>query len=594
MSNNNDVIILKSILEKKRQELANTLSQDEYFEIFSFEQLLKDYDLSYDELLSNQVDGKDDGGIDGFFIFLNNEILNEDLDSGSIKKNPLIEVYLIQAKTSSSFAEKPIETLMATIEDIFDLDKTIPDIKDFYNAPVIEKVELFRKTYIDLAIKHIQVKITYVYASQGDTQNIHIKVNNKADNLCSKTKKFFTGCEVKFEFLGARELLNSARQEKSYSLKLKFLENYISTDEDNYVVLTRLDEYYNFVTDNGSLRKYLFESNVRDYQGNVEVNIDIKNTLASKDTDIDFWWLNNGITILASKATIAGKTITLDDVQIVNGLQTTNSIYEYMNSLAKVDDKRAILVKIIVANKLEARDRIIKATNFQTPVPAASLRATEPIQRDIEDYFLHKDWFYDRRKNYYKNIGKTSERIISIPYLAQAVTSIVHREPHIARARPTSIIKGDTNYSKVFNSSISMEVYLFCAKLMKNIELYIRTTDFPALTPNNISSLLRPGTIRILIFHVAMLFTIKLLNKFKYTEKDVLLILPIEFEDHHELLRSVILEITELTNSYLQTPPPLSINTVAKRSDFTTFIIENVLIKLNKSVLRQSQLEEED
>ena len=593
MSNNNDVVILKSILERKRQELASTLSQDEYFERFTFEQLLKDYDLSYDELLSNQVDGKDDGGIDGFFMFLNNEILNEDLDLASIKKNPLIEVYLIQAKSSSSFGEKPIETLMATIEDIFDLGKDIADIKDFYNAQVIEKVELFRKIYFDLAIKHIQVKITYVYASQGDTEKIHIKVKNKAENLCSKTKKFFAGCEVKFEFTGARELLNNTRQEKSYSLKLKFLENYISTDEDNYVILTRLDEYYNFVTDEGSLRKYLFESNVRDYQGNVEVNIDIKNTLASKDTDIDFWWLNNGITILASKATIAGKTITLDDVQIVNGLQTTNSIYEYMNTLAKVDDKRAILVKIIVANKLEARDRIIKATNFQTPVPAASLRATEPIQRDIEDYFLNKDWFYDRRKNYYKNIGKTSERIISIPYLAQAVTSIVHREPHIARARPTSIIKGDTNYSRVFNSLIPMEVYLFCAKLMKNIELYIRSTDFSALTQNNTSSLLSSGTIRILIFHVAMLFTIKLFNKVNYTQRDVLSILPIEFDDHQDLLRSVILEITELTNSYLQTPPPLSINTVAKRSDFTTFIIENVLIKL-KSVLRQSQLDEED
>jgi len=576
MSNNNDVIILKSILDKKRQELANTLSQDEYFEIFAFEQLLKDYDLSYDELLSNQVDGKDDGGIDGFFIFLNNEILNEDLDSGNIKKNPLIEVYLIQAKTSSSFGEKPIETLMATIEDIFDLDKAIADIKDFYNAPLIEKVELFRKTYIDLAIKHLKLKITYVYASQGDTQKIHIKVQNKADNLCSKTEKFFTGSEVKFKFTGARELLENARQEKSYSLKLKFLENYISTDEDNYVVLTRLDEYYDFVTDDGSLRKYLFESNVRDYQGNVEVNKDIKNTLALKDTDIDFWWLNNGITILASKASIAGKTITLDDVQIVNGLQTTNSIYEYMNTLAKVDDKRAILVKIIVANKLEARDRIIKATNFQTPVPAASLRATEPIQRDIEDYFLNKDWFYDRRKNYYKNIGKSSERIISIPYLAQAVTSIVHLDPHIARAQPTSIIKGDANYSRVFNSSIPMEVYLFCAKLMKNIELYIRTTDFSALTQNNTSSLLRPGTIRLLIFHVAMLFTIKLLNKVNYTQGDVLSILPIEFDDHQALLLSIILEITELTNSYLQKQPSLSINTVAKRSEFTNFIIEKV------------------
>ncbi|HAO13079.1 MAG TPA: hypothetical protein DCQ51_18380 [Planktothrix sp. UBA8407] len=586
MSNNNDVVILKSILERKRQELASTLSQDEYFERFTFEQLLKDYDLSYDELLSNQVDGKDDGGIDGFFMFLNNEILNEDLDLASIKKNPLIEVYLIQAKSSSSFGEKPIETLMATIEDIFDLGKNIADIKDFYNAQVIEKVELFRKTYLDLAIKHIQVKITYVYASQGDTENIHIKVKNKADNLCSKTEKFFTGCEVKFEFTGARELLKNTRQEKSYSLKLKFLENYISTDEDNYVVLTRLDEYYNFVTDEGSLRKYLFESNVRDYQGNVEVNIDIKNTLASKDTDIDFWWLNNGITILASKATIAGKTITLDDVQIVNGLQTTNSIYEYMNTLAKVDDKRAILVKIIVANKLEARDRIIKATNFQTPVPAASLRATEPIQRDIEDYFLNKDWFYDRRKNYYKNIGKTSERIISIPYLAQAVTSIVHRDPDIARSRPTSIIKGDANYSKVFNPSIAMEVYLFCAKLMKNIEGYIRSTDFLALTQNNTSSLLRPGTIRILIFHVAMLFTLKLLNKVNYTQGDVLSLLPIELDCYQGLLRSIILEITEITNSYLHENTSLSINTVAKRSEFTKFIIEKASENLGRCLIR--------
>jgi len=579
MSNNNDVIILNSILERKRQESANTLSPDEYFEIFAFDQVLKDYDLSYDELLSNQVDGKDDGGIDGFFIFLNNETLNEELDLETIKKNPLIEVYLIQAKTSSSFGEKAIETIMATIEDIFDLEKNISDIKHFYNAQVIEKVELLRKTYIDLAIKHPQVKITYVYASQGDTQSIHIKVKNKADNLCSRTQKFFIGSEVKFEFVGARELLENARQEKSYSLKLKFLENYISRDEDNYVVLTRLDEYYDFVTDDkGYLRKYLFESNVRDYQGNVEVNRDIKITLASKDTDIDFWWLNNGITILASKATIAGKNITLDDVQIVNGLQTTNTIYEYMNNLNEVHDERAILVKIIVANKLEARDRIIKATNFQTPVPAASLRATEPIQRDIEDYFLQYDWFYDRRKNYYKNIGKTSNRIISIPYLAQAVTSILHREPHTARSRPTSIIKGDTNYSRVFNSSIPMGVYLFCAKSMKNIESYIRATDFPVLTENNTNNLLRSGTIRILIFHLAMLFTIKLLRKVNYTQGDVRSLLQIEFDENQDLLCQTILELTELTNSYLQTAPTLSINTVAKRSEFTNFLVENVQI----------------
>lgn len=578
--NNNDVIVLKSFLEGKRQQLANTLSESEYFEIFTFEQILKDYDFSYDELLSNQVDGPDDGGIDGFFIFLNNEILNEAIDLKSIKRNPLIEIYLIQAKISPSFAEDPINKITATIENIFDLAKDICNIKHLYNAQVIEKVELFRTTYLGLQIQHPQVKITYVYASQGDTQNIHLKVKNKAENLHSKTESFFRGSEVKFEFIGAQELLDKKDQKKIYSLQLKFLD-YLSRAADNYVILTKLEEYYKFVIDEkGDLRKYLFEANVRDYQGNVEVNKDIELTLASKDGDIDFWWLNNGITILASKATIVSTNITLDNVQIVNGLQTTNTIYEYMKSLNEANDERAILVKIIVANKLEARDRIIKATNFQTPVPVASLRATEPIQRNIEDYFLSNQWFYDRRKNYYKNLGKPSNKIISIPYLAQAVSSIIYHEPHTARSQPTSIIKSDTNYTKVFNSSIQIEVYLFCVKFMKNIEFYIRSTDFShfSLSQNNLNISLNSGTIRILIFHIAMLFTIKLIGKTNYTVNDVYSIVKIEFDHKQELLFETILELIELTNNYLETEPSLSINTVAKRHAFTDFLFNNIKI----------------
>ncbi|MBW4681442.1 MAG: AIPR family protein [Microcoleus vaginatus WJT46-NPBG5] len=571
MSNNNDLVTLDSILQGNRQELANSLSPNEYFEIFAFDQILKNYELSYEELSSNQVDGSDDGGIDGFFIFVNNEIINEDMEAKPIKKNPLIEVYLIQAKISTSFGEKAIVTLMSTIDDIFDFEKNILDIKGFYNAKIIEKVELLRKTYLDLAIKHPIVKITYVYATKGDTQSIHPKVTKKTNDLCSNTQKFFRDSEVKFELVGARELLEKARQEKSYSLQLNFLENYISRSADNYVVLTRLDEYYKFVTDKNSLRKYLFESNVRDYQGNVEVNKDIKNTLADKNREIDFWWLNNGITILASKVTIVGKTITLDDVQIVNGLQTTNTIYEYMNTLERVDDERAILIKIIIATKQEARDRIIKATNFQTPIPPASLRATESIQRDIEDYFFQNDWFYDRRKNYYKNMEKPSNRIISIPYLAQAVTSIVHQKPHIARARPTSIIKSDQSYSEVFNSSMPMGVYLSCVKLMKHIEFYVRSSD----DFSNLSF----GSIGALMFHIAMLFSIKLFGKINYTQSDVESLLKIKFEENHELLHQTIREIIKSTNNFLEEKElSLPINTIVKRADFTEFIVEKVQI----------------
>ena len=40
-------------------------------EFLALEQILKDEDLSFDEIMSGLVDGRQDGGIDGFYIFIN-------------------------------------------------------------------------------------------------------------------------------------------------------------------------------------------------------------------------------------------------------------------------------------------------------------------------------------------------------------------------------------------------------------------------------------------------------------------------------------------------------------------------------------------
>lgn len=494
---------------------------------------------------------------------------------------------MIQAKTSASFSENAIESMIATIQDVFDLEKDISSIEKFYNARVIEKTDTLRKSYVGLANRHPTLVIKYIYASKGDSSDVHTKVHNKIHNLIELTRRYFIGADVKFHLLGARELLESSRLEKSYSLQLRFLESYISRGEDNYVVLSGLKDYYDFVTDkNEILCKYLFESNVRDYQGDVEVNRDIRRTLDSDKSNIDFWWLNNGITILASKATVAGKVITLDDVQIVNGLQTTNTIYEHLRSterdsssetkqsFVKVQDERAILVKIIVTNDLAARDRIIKATNFQTPVPAASLRATEPVQRDIEDYFLQHDWFYDRRKNYYKNIGKSPDKIISIPYLAQALTAIVHQEPHNSKGRPTTLTKGDNNYNRVFNESIKIEIYLTCSKILKALELFIRSPNFTKLKDEINHPYLNIVIARSLIFHYAMLFTVKTLRKKDYTLKDIESISVTDFDEN--ILVQIAFEMAELTSNYMSINISLSINTIAKREDFVTYLRQNI------------------
>ncbi len=338
----------------------------------------------------------------------------------------------------------------------------------------------------------------------------------------------------------------------------------------------------------GNLRKYIFESNVRDYQGNnIEVNKDIRNSLDSPHKDIDFWWLNNGITILASNGTTKGKVISLDDVQIVNGLQTTTILYQYMNVLNKNNNKetssvqnnqddRAILIKIIFTEDQESRDQIIKATNFQTPIQASSLRATDSIQRNIEDYFSKYDLFYDRRKNFYKNTGKHSKKIVGIPYLAQSITSIVFREPHRAASSPSTIIKADNNYKKVFNESINIKIYLLCAKLVKIIENCISSPDFSEVQNclKNQSLNKSKKIIRTLKFHMAMLFTIKSLKTATYQVKDIE---ELSLPEDSKVIFQVIIEIDALTDEYLKKSKDYpSLSEAIKRKDFTDFLVNKV------------------
>ena len=95
------------------------------------------------------------------------------------------------------------------------------------------------------------------------------------------------------------------------------------------------------------MRSYVFDWNVRDYEGDVEVNREIRESLQDPKSP-EFWWLNNGVTVLCSTATISGRTFSLDDVQIVNGLQTSVTIFEHLRSAPAEDASRSrsILVQI--------------------------------------------------------------------------------------------------------------------------------------------------------------------------------------------------------------------------------------------------------
>lgn len=516
----NDKIILDEILEQQQTLRAPTLAASKYFEVFVTEQVLKDYDLSDEEIESGLIGDSGDGGIDSIYLFVNGELVREDFDPSHVKKDALVELIVIQSKTSAGFSESPVERFLTVSDDIFELAKPIATLTSVYNADLLEAIERFRNTYKALAARFPTLRIAYVYACKGEKPEV--SVLHKSEKLRLSVLSRFQSAKVEIKFLGASELLSLARTSVKTIFTLALAENPVSSaGEVGFVGLVYLGDYFRFITDEKKqLRRQIFEANVRDYQGSTEVNEAIQQTLKSKASE-DFWWLNNGVTIVASRASLSAKALTIEDPQIVNGLQSSSEIFNYFTTANTEGEQRKMLVRVIVPSDAASRDRIIKATNSQTAIQPASLRATDKIHRDIEEYLRPRGLFYDRRKNFYKNEGKPLDKVIGIPQLAQAAMAIVLAKPDQARARPSSLLKDDKNYAQVYNPEYPIGVYLVCAAVLKRVEAFLRTSVVGLETrdQNNLR------------FYVTMHATYLLAGKWKPSPKDIAALDPSQVTD---------------------------------------------------------------
>ena len=530
----NDQIILESILEQMK---IPGLSYEENFELFSFEQVLKSYDLSYDEIFNGKVGDKYEIG---FFNFVNDELLEEYDDLNDIKK-PSMTSFLILAKPD--YTEEYLDYVSKIIKYIFDFGSNTSDIK------------VFRDAYLKLVPHELTINIVLV--SKDITPSDLIL--QRLEDFKKVIMEYMPIAKVDSRLVGPGELITLSHKEKSYTLELKY--DKIMSDEDSYFLLTSLTDYEKFITDKeGNLRRYIFDANIRDFQRSSEVNNGMFQTLDSKDR-ADFWWYNNGVSILAKNPRIAGNVITLDDVQIVNGLQSTYVIHKYLKN-AGGKDQRKIGIKILTTSDTDIRDNIIKFANSQNPIPKTALRANDIVQRNIESYLLNNGWFYDRRKNYYKNMRKPADKIISIGYLSQAIMSIVYREPHRSRKNPLSLTKNDRDYNRMFGLS-NYKIFLFCIINMKKIDWYLHSSDFGEPYKTNVK------------WHLATLIMVKLLGKKDYTIEDLEKILDVSIED--DLIENTMLELVSLTDDYMSEHNVI-FRSVSVSKEFVSHILERVTL----------------
>ena len=483
----NSILLLDTLIESERHEIASELSKQDYFEIFSSSNILKDKDLTYDDLQSGIVDGGDDGGIDSVYLFIDNEYINEEIqDFSHYKKGVSIELVVIQSKYSEGFKEIAVEKLNRTLNDLLQAEFDKKQLSIEYNKNVIEKFTVIAYTLKNLVVKFPNLTVNCYYSSKGDSSETHDKVKKKSVRLIEDIQDNWVDSKVNFYFFGASELLKEARRTPNVVYKIK-TEDGFSPDRNMYVALVKLSDYFKFITnDNDILDKNLFEANIRDYQGNVNVNRAISHTLENNGGE-NFWWLNNGVTIIGAKMTSSGKEIIIDSPQIVNGLQTSNEIYRYFSTSKKGDFDRSILVRVICPEGEDSRDKIIKATNSQTSIPAVSLRGSDKIHRDIETFFKSNGYYYDRRKNQYKNEGKAIDKIVSLSFLGQALMTIILHKPNVARARPSTLLNNNEEYKKLFNEKNSLKSTYNCALLLKKVNTALRKLDITSSERGDLS-----------------------------------------------------------------------------------------------------------
>ena len=471
----NDLLLLNSIIGKTKGQYGSLKDEGEVFEIFVFDNVLKNFDLSLEELEDGWVDGSDDGGVDGIFIFIDGVLLTDDHDLKRVRAEPTFDIYVFTVKSADTFKQAALNSLIGSLPEIFSLAKD--KLTNPYPDQLLLIRERFKEAYIALADKTPSVNIHVLFCSKGSTAKAAKNILTKVQQLELVLRPLFSRSNVEVKLLGAGEILTFAQKQKRYSLKLPYTESFISRDANNYVVLCRLRDYLDFITDEeGGLRRYLFEGNVRDYLGDVQVNENIAETLRENGA-VDFWWLNNGVTILASSATVVGKAISIENVLIVNGLQTTETIYRTLNGRAEASDERAVLIKVIISTDDDVRARIIKATNYQNSVELASLRSLDQLHKNIEHYLLEKGWFYERRNNYYRNQSKPGDRILTIGQLGAAVRALAFKTPRTAQRRQ-KWLRDDNSYKQVFNSVWPLDLFLACAKIVRSIEIIIKGKKF--------------------------------------------------------------------------------------------------------------------
>lgn len=407
-------------------------------------------DIDIAEAIQYTTDGGQDGGFDAAYI--------EDTQDSQINVVLFQSKYSRKLDSDSNFPANAVEKAVNTVKCVFD-----PNANIQLNYKSKKKVDEIRSFILDGRIPYV----TFVMLNNG------IAWNNDGQNYINNA---FNGQEqVKFVHFSHTDIINYINRSTPINTHINFSGKAIQEDF-NYkrVILGRVSvsEIYKLMDEYGDR---LLEKNIRRYLGRNIINEQISSTLLSKDKKQNFFFFNNGVTMICEKFRYNGLqekdwNVIIDKLQIINGGQTCRTIYQTLKEHPENDFSQVyILVRLYEVNDDEdIVNDITYATNNQNPVDLRDLKSNDTIQVLLETSAKELGYTYKRKRD---NSGNAN--VIPATVAAEAVFAVWRGKPHLAKYKRSEFF--DKYYDEIFKDLnaaqmiIAVVIFRYCDNYRKKV-----------------------------------------------------------------------------------------------------------------------------
>lgn len=434
------------------------LKDPEAFELFVNQSILsahqpEAFNADSDLLDKVSIGGGHDAGIDGIVISLNGLLVSSIKEIDEIVKHSKsinVEFIFIQSKHKNHFDKGELLKFLTGVRDFlsdtrrFKHNEGLNFWKDLKNYLLDDKKMMNWE-------KNPSARIYYVVLGKWKNER---ELTGCSEQFEQDLKALRTYDEIYTHYIdseGLKKICDNNKNTFSVSLQTNQLLPLTEVQDvsNSCMALCYARDFVSVLqTDEGLIRKQIFNDNVRDFQGENSVNSEIEQTIINNPTR--FILMNNGITIVCDEYKQQNTRLTLKNPQVVNGCQTSYVIFNAFNKSIDISNV-PLTIKIISTESDEISNAIVRGTNRQNIVYEEAFESTKKFHKDLEQFFLamHLEFpklYYERRSKQYMNdptIKQTQK--INLRVLTKYYVGMFLNKPHDSSLHESVLLKRYAN-----------------------------------------------------------------------------------------------------------------------------------------------------